>query len=68
MVELERPLALSPGTPVEMKLFLEGSICEVYAGGKIAMSARLYSLPDGDWGFFVNEGTAQFSSVRLATR
>jgi beta-fructofuranosidase len=68
MVELERPLELHPDRPVEIKLFLDGSICEVYAGGKIAMSARLYSLPAGTWGLFVNEGTAHFSGVRLATR
>ena len=68
MVELERPLELRPDRPVEMKLFLEGSICEVYAGGKIAMSARLYDHSTGSWGLFVNEGTAHFSGVRLATR
>jgi beta-fructofuranosidase len=67
-VELERPLALAPGQPVELKVFVDGSICEVYAAGKIAMSARLYNRHAGKWGLFVNEGNARFRDVRLSAR
>jgi beta-fructofuranosidase len=67
MVELERPLKLTPGAPVTLQLFVDGTICEVYAGGKIAMSARLYNHRAGNWGVFVNEGSARFSAVRLTT-
>jgi beta-fructofuranosidase len=65
-VELERPLNLEPGRPVELKLVVDGSICEVYAGGTIAMSTRLYNRHTGRWGVFVNEGEARFSDSRWA--
>ena len=65
-VELERPLALAPGRPVELKVIVEGTICEVYVAGKIAMSARLYNRHAGQWGLFVNEGTAIFRDIKLS--
>ncbi|HZO88889.1 MAG TPA: glycoside hydrolase family 32 protein [Chthonomonadaceae bacterium] len=65
MVELERPLALAPRKPVELKVFVEGTVCEVYADDRIALSARMYNLPQGDWGVFVSEGAADFRPVTL---
>jgi beta-fructofuranosidase len=67
MVELERPVRLRPGESVELKVFLDGSICEVYVDSKVAMSARLYNRHSGDWGLFVNEGAAHFRNIKLLT-
>ena len=66
MVELERPIPLITGKPVDLKVFVDGTICEVYANGKVAMSARLYNRYRGQWGLFVNEGVAQFWNTKLA--
>ena len=68
MAELERPLTLTPGVPVDISVFVEGTVCEIYAGGRIAMSTRLYNLPSGKWGVFATEGVASFHEVRLFTR
>jgi beta-fructofuranosidase len=65
MVELERPIPLSADKPVELSVLVDGTVCEVYAGGMIAMSARLYNRSTGDWGMFVNEGTAHFRNIKL---
>jgi beta-fructofuranosidase len=65
LAELERPLALDAGQPIDLKVIVDGSVCEVYAAG-LAMSARLYNLKAGAWGVFVNEGSARFDSVRLS--
>lgn len=67
MVELERPINLQAGRPVDLKIFVDGSVCVAYANSKIAMSARLYNLPKGQWGVFVNEGAARFRYPSLAT-
>jgi beta-fructofuranosidase len=67
MIELERPISLSPAKPIELKVFVDGAICEVYAGGKVTMSARLYNRHSGDWGVFVNEGGAHFRNIKLMT-
>jgi len=65
LAELERPLALAPGQPVDLTVLVDGSVCEVYTSG-VAMSARLYNLKAGAWGVFANEGGARFSSVRVS--
>jgi beta-fructofuranosidase len=67
MAELDRPMDLAPGVPVTVTLFIDGTVCEVYAAGRVAMSARMYNLPAGNWGVFVNEGAARFSGIRLTT-
>lgn len=63
MVELERPIALTPGRPVELKVIVDGTIAEVYTAGKIAMSTRMYDLNQGAWGLFVSEGSANFRDI-----
>ncbi len=67
MTGLERPLAMTPGQAIELTVFVSGTICEVYADGQIALSARMYNLPTGNWGVFVTEGEATFRSVTLQT-
>ncbi|HLK60219.1 MAG TPA: glycoside hydrolase family 32 protein [Chthonomonadaceae bacterium] len=68
MAELERPLALTPGQPVTLTVLIEDTVCEVYAGGRVALSARLYDHPTGKWGIFATEGVAGFHDVKLYTR
>ena len=63
--ELERPILLKPDAPVKLQVFLDGTVCVVYAEDKIAMSTRLYDLATGDWGVFVNEGSARFSHLSI---
>jgi beta-fructofuranosidase len=58
--DVVRPVELSAGQEVELKVFVDETVCEVYINNQIAMSARMYNLKTGNWGVFVNEGTAQF--------
>ncbi len=67
MVELERPIRLRPGKPIQITIYVDGTICEVYLDHQIAMSARMYDHPQGNWGIFVAEGNASFSDVQLFT-
>jgi len=66
MVELERPVRLQPGKPVKITLYVNDTLCEVYLDNQVAMSARMYNHPEGNWGFFVSEGCVIFSDVRLS--
>lgn len=63
MVELERPLPLKSGQTVAIEVLIDGSMCEVYVNHRIALSTRLYNLTSGQWGVFVNEGSASFSKL-----
>lgn len=51
---------------MELKIVVDGSVCEVCANAKVAMSTRMYNRYMGQWGVFVNEGIAHFSNTRLA--
>jgi beta-fructofuranosidase len=51
--------------PTELKVFVDGTIAEIYVAGKITMSTRMYGLPQGAWGVFVSEGNAQFRDLGL---
>jgi len=66
-VELERPLELEPDADVEIRIFVDGTICEIYADGRVAMSARMYDIERGSLGLFVNQGEAAFRNVKIET-
>ena len=66
MAGLDRWINLDSHNPVDLKIFVDRTIAVVYAGGKIAMCTRMYDLPRGRWGFFVNQGRAQFRNIRIA--
>lgn len=63
MVELERPLNVEAGRPLHLTVLIDGSVCVVYAGDTVALNTRLYNLPEGEWGVFVEDGAATFRGV-----
>jgi beta-fructofuranosidase len=65
MAGLDRWLDLAPGVPVDLKVIVDRTTAVVYASGGVAMSLRMYDLPTGRWGFFVDEGSAQFHNIRI---
>lgn len=70
-LELERPLDMSANQPITLDVFVDGSVCVVYADNgttSIAMNARLYDRPTGSVGIFVQDGTAQFTHPTLSVR
>jgi beta-fructofuranosidase len=64
---LERPLALEPGHPVQLRVFTEGSCLVAYAND-VALSCRMYGRAEGLAGLFVAEGTASFHEVKIKGR
>lgn len=67
MIELERYMELKAGSPISMQIFVEGNKGVVYVNDKVAMNFRAYDIPKGNWGFFVNDGTARFRNIELTT-
>lgn len=62
---LERPLVLERGKEVEIKIFVEDTIIEIYLDDVIAMSTRGYNHRNGSAGLFVSEGKAAFNKTEL---
>ncbi|MHB9033877.1 MAG: GH32 C-terminal domain-containing protein, partial [Anaerolineae bacterium] len=68
MLGLERPLVLSAGQPVRLTVITEGTLGEIYVNDQVAMSVRMYDLAAGNWGVFVQQGSAQFEQFKLHER
>ena len=69
-LELERPLLMPPGKPIELTVFVDGTVCVVYADNgvaPVALNARLYDHKAGRSGIFVQEGAARFTNLSLST-
>lgn len=67
MIELERQIHVEPDRPVQITIYVDDSLCEVYLDNQVAMSARMYNHVEGNWGLFVSEGCATFSDIHLTT-
>ncbi len=52
--------------PLDIKILVDRSTAVVYFGGKCAMTLRMYDLPIGRWGFFVEQGAAKFRNIKIS--
>lgn len=64
---IERPLTLTPGEPVRLRVLVEDTVVVIYANDTVALSTRGYEHTTGSAGVFVSEGNASFSSIALTT-
>jgi len=58
-------IPLEPGKPVGIKIFVDRATAVVYFGDSSALTLRMYDLPIGRWGFFVEQGTARFRNIKI---
>ena len=65
---IERPLEISAGRPVKIKVLIDGTCVVVYAGDETALSCRMYDYREGALGLFVSEGEARFEKTTVRTR
>lgn len=64
VVELERPVALSPG-PHRLEVVVDGDLCVATVDGSVTLSTRLYDRAAGRVGAFVGEGTVTVLSLEV---
>jgi beta-fructofuranosidase len=62
---LDRWIPLEPGATLDLKVIADRTLAVVYVGSRVAMSLRMYDLPTGRWGFFVNQGAARFKNISI---
>lgn len=65
--ELDREISVTPGTPIDMQVIIDGNKGVVYVNDKIAMNFRAYDFVEGNWGFFVSDGVATIKNYSIAT-
>jgi beta-fructofuranosidase len=64
---VERPLPITPGAPVTLKIIASGTNLVVYADD-VALCCRMYEHREGGLGAFVTEGAAAFGEVTVNMR
>ncbi len=65
MAGLDSWIPLEAGVPLDINVFVDRSTAVVYFGQKSAMTLRMYDLPVGRWGLFVQQGAATFRNIRI---
>lgn len=64
MVELERPALLRAGETNNLKLFVDGTVLEVYLNHEVAMSARMYDFSSGNFGLVSAYGKTEVTRIQ----
>lgn len=63
-VELERPLKMVAGEQYRVRVFIQDSVVVLYVNDDLAFSARMYDYRGRRFGFFVSDGTAEFTDIQ----
>lgn len=63
-VEMERPLAMEPGRPYRVELFVDGTMAVMYVDRDLAFGMRLYDRRPGRFGWFAEGGAVRVSRPR----
>ncbi len=66
-VESERYCPVSSGEKHSISIIREGSILEVYADGKVALSTRMFDYSDGYFGVFSTDSDVRFTEAEIYT-
>lgn len=62
--ELDRPLTITPGSPIPFRIIVDGSAVVAYAGD-VALSGRTYHRPRGSYGVYADGTHAEFRGIAL---
>lgn len=66
--QVERPLKITPGKIIDLKVIIDGNCLVIYADNEVAACFRMYDLKEGSLCLFTTEGTAEFTSLSVKTR
>jgi len=59
MPGLERPIETRPGERIQVTIYIDKTLCEIYLNSQVVLSARMYDHPEGgEWGVFSSGGTS----------
>jgi beta-fructofuranosidase len=60
-----RPVTVDTSAPVNIKLFMCGSILEVFVGNQTSLTERLYDFDEGRLALYVRDGRADFKNITV---
>jgi len=62
---VERPLAINPDRPINIKIFITGDITEVFVDDKVSLTYRTYSPKEYVLGLFAEGGACKFDNIKI---
>ncbi|WP_091148668.1 glycoside hydrolase family 32 protein [Mucilaginibacter pineti] len=65
VTEASIPFSLSTGKDYPFKVVIENSIATLYVNGQTALSTRIYSLQNRQWGIFSTNGSVTVKNLKL---
>ena len=61
----ERYLNVKPGVEYSVLMIMQESVLEVYVNDEVAMSARMFNIPDGEFGVYSMNTSVQFKDIKV---
>lgn len=61
----ERYLKIEPGIENKVLIIMQESVLEVYVNDEVAMSARMFNIPEGEFGVYSMNTSVQFKDIKV---
>lgn len=64
--ELAVPVSLRPDGSYDFTLLVDGTVAVLYINDQMALSTRMYGLPDHPWGLFSSGGEVSLTNLQCS--
>lgn len=65
VVESQVPISIETGKEYQLTIVIDNTVCVLYLNEQVALSTRIYSLPNAHWGLFSSHGNVLFKNLKL---
>ena len=65
--ELSVPVSLQPGESYDFTLLIDGTVAVLYINDQMALSTRMYALPEHQWGIFSTDSEVSLTNLQSST-
>ena len=65
--ELSVPVSLQPGESYDFTLLIDGTVAVLYINDQMALSTRMYALPEHQWGIFSSDSEVSLTNLQSNT-
>ena len=62
--ELSVPVSFQPGQSYDFTLLIDGTVAVLYINDQMALSTRMYGLPEHQWGIFSTDSEVFLNELR----
>lgn len=63
--DMQVPAKVEPGKPYKFTIIVENDVAAFYLNDDVALTARIYKLPGGRWGWYSSRGKTVLEDLRM---